>query len=80
MKRILLMTIVGSALAALAAIGAPQPLASPAAIAKGECDCGSLEALQIELSNAVGLQQAFQGKIAGLRKLDQAPASIHQTS
>jgi hypothetical protein len=75
MKRILLMTIVGSALAALAAIGAPQPLASPAAIAKGECDCGSLEALQIELSNAVGLQQAFQGKIAGLRKLDQAPAS-----
>jgi len=75
MKKFLLVTIIGFVLAALAAIGAPQPLASPAAIAHGECDCRNLEALQIELRNAVGLQQAFQGKIADLRKLGQGPAS-----
>jgi hypothetical protein len=75
MKKSLLVTIMGFVLAALAAIGAPQPMASPAAPAKAECDCSNLKALQIELSNAVGLQQAFQGKIADLRRLDQAPAS-----
>ncbi|HXT62884.1 MAG TPA: hypothetical protein VN696_07605 [Pyrinomonadaceae bacterium] len=67
--------IIGFVLAALAAIGSPQPLAAPATIAKGECDCSNLGALQIELRNAVGLQQAFQAKIADLRKLDHAPAS-----
>jgi hypothetical protein len=74
-KKFLLVTIIGFVLAALATIGAPQPFASPAPLAQRECDCSNLKALQIELSNAVGLQQAFQGKIADLRKLDQAPAS-----
>ncbi len=47
----------------------------PEADGKTTCDCTHLKALQIELRNAVSLQQAFQGKIADLRKLDPAPAS-----
>jgi hypothetical protein len=41
MKKSLLVTIMGFVLAALAAIGAPQPMASPAALAQpleGEAD------------------------------------------
>jgi hypothetical protein len=75
MKKFLLVAIIGFVLAIVAGNGAPKPWASLAAIAHGECDCSKLEALQIELRNAVGLQQAFQGKIADLRKLDQGPAS-----
>lgn len=68
MKRFLLVTIIGFVLAALAAIGAPQPLASPAAPA--ECACGKLETLQIELRNALRLQQAFRNKIPELREMN----------
>jgi hypothetical protein len=68
MKRILLMTIAGSALAALAAIGAPQPLASPTFPADVECGCRNLKTLQIELRNALHLQQAFRNKIPELRE------------
>lgn len=68
MKNFLLMTIIGFVLAALAAIGVPQPLASPTA---AECDCSHLEALQVELRNALLLQQAMRNKIPELRALDQ---------
>jgi hypothetical protein len=47
MKRFTLVTIIGFVLTALAAIGGPQPQASPAEPA--ECDCSNLETLQIEL-------------------------------
>ena len=57
----------------LPANGVAQPAGSPAA-APPECDCKNLKALQIELRNAIRLQQAFQGKIADLRKLDQVQA------
>jgi hypothetical protein len=70
MRTFLLVTIIGFVLATLAAIGAPQPLASPAAPAKAECDCSNLDALQIELRNALRLQQAFRNKIADLRKME----------
>jgi hypothetical protein len=52
MKKFLLVTIIGFVLAALAAIDAPQPLASPVALAQAECDCSNLKVLQIELRNA----------------------------
>jgi hypothetical protein len=68
MKKFLLVTIIGFVLAALAAIGAPQPLASPAIIAQTECSCSNLKVLQIELRNALRLQQAFSNKIPELRK------------
>ena len=68
MKKFLFVTIIGFVLAALAAIGAPQPLASPAAPAKAECDCSNLKVLQIELRNAQRLQEAFRNKIAELSK------------
>jgi hypothetical protein len=58
MKKCLLVTVIGFVLAAIAAIGAPQPLASPAAPAQAECDCSNLKVLQIELRNALLLQQA----------------------
>jgi len=69
MKRILLITIVGSVVATLAAIGAPRPLASPTP-AQTECDCSNLKTLQIELSNALLLQQAFTNKIPELRAME----------
>lgn len=70
MKTFLWIAIVGSVLAVLTANGAPQPLASPAAPAQAECKCGDLKALQIELRNAIRLQQAMRNKIPELRKLD----------
>jgi hypothetical protein len=55
--------------------GARQPLSSRiASPAMAECVCSNLEALQIELRNALALQKAFQGKIEELRKLDQVKA------
>ena len=68
MKRFILVTIIGFVLTALAVTGGPQPLASPAAVA--ECDCGNLETLQIELRNALRLQQAFRNKIPELRGMN----------
>src|SRR5712692_1213214 len=68
MKKFLLVTIVGFVLAALAAIGAPQPMASPAVIAQTECVCKDLKKLQIELRNALRLQQAFRNKIPKWRR------------
>jgi hypothetical protein len=35
-----------------------------------ECDCSNLKALQIELRNAIKLQQAFRNKIPDLRKME----------
>jgi hypothetical protein len=67
MKNLLWITIIGFVLAALAANGAPQPLAPPAALAQTECDCSKLKVLQIELRNALRLQQAFRNKIPELR-------------
>ncbi len=70
MKKFLLITIIGSVLTAvLAANGAPQPAGSPAA-AQAECDCSRLKVLQIELRNAMQLQQAFRNKIAELRTMN----------
>jgi hypothetical protein len=58
----------------LGANGAKQPLPSPAA--KAECDCSNLEALQLELRNAMKLQQAFTAKIAELRAMNRESAAI----
>jgi hypothetical protein len=66
MKKFLLVTIVAFVLTALAAIGAPQPLASSAIIAPAECGCRDLKTLEIELRNALRLQQAFSNKIPEL--------------
>src|ERR1043165_8626790 len=76
MKKILLITIVGSVLAAVAAIGAPQPLMSVAAPAQTECDCSKLKDLQLELRNALKLQQAFTSKIPDLRAMSRESAAI----
>jgi hypothetical protein len=50
----------------LAGNGAPQPAGS----AQAECDCSHLKVLQIELRNAIRLQQAFRNKIAELRTMN----------
>lgn len=76
MKKFLLVTIIGSVLAALAANGAPQPLAATAVPASAECDCSKLKDLQLELRNAMKLQQAFTGKIAELRAMNRESAAI----
>jgi hypothetical protein len=76
MKKFLLVPIIGSVLAALAAIGAPQPLASPAAPAQAECGCSNLKVLQIELRNAIRLQEAFRNKIAELRTMGKGASTI----
>jgi hypothetical protein len=57
----------------LAANGPSPAMATRPVNATGTkpCDCGNLEALQIELRNAVRLQQAFRSKIADLRAMDQ---------
>ena len=75
MKKFLWITILGFVLAALAANGAPQPLAPPATPANAECDCSNLKALQIELRNALRLQEAMRNKIPELRALNH-PTSI----
>lgn len=41
----------------------------PEADGSTRCDCKHIKAIQAELSNALGLQQAFQGKIADLQKI-----------
>ncbi|SRR6266404_1409596 len=71
MKTVLWITILGSLLTALSIAGAPQPSASPAAPAPAECGCSNLEVLQIELRNAIHLQQAFRNKIPDLRTMNQ---------
>lgn len=70
MKKFLWITVIGSVVAALAANGAPQPLAAPASLAQAPCDCSKLKTLQIELRNALRLQQAFRNKIAELRTMN----------
>jgi hypothetical protein len=55
---------------------APQPATLLAAASStAACDCSNLAALQIELRNALVLQQRFQGKIDDLRKLERDPSS-----
>jgi hypothetical protein len=76
MKKFLLVIIIGLVLAALAAIGAPQPLASSAAAASAECDCSKLKDLQLELRNAMKLQQAFTRQIAELRAMNRESAAM----
>jgi hypothetical protein len=49
--------------------GAPQP-AGLAVVGQAECDCSHLKALQVELRNALLLQQAMRNKIPELRVLD----------
>jgi hypothetical protein len=71
MKTVVWITILGSLLTALSIAGAPQPSAAPAALAPAECDCSNLEVLQIELRNAIHLQQAFRNKIPELRTMNQ---------
>jgi len=71
MKTVLWITILGSLLTALSIAGAPQPSASPAALAPAECGCSNLKVLQIELHNAIHLQQAFRNKIPDLRTMNQ---------
>jgi hypothetical protein len=44
--------------------------AEPPAVVQAECDCHKLEVLQIELRNALHLQQAFRNKIAELRTMN----------
>jgi len=76
MKKFLWITIIGSVVAALAANGAPQPLGPPAAPARAECDCSNLKALQLELRNAIKLQQAFTRQIAELRAMNRESAAM----
>ena len=84
MKRFLwILTIVGSVIcglfllsSALAANDAPQTLASRPASAQSECDCSHLKTLQIELRNAIRLQQAFRNKIAELRTMNGDSAQV----
>lgn len=72
------LTIAGSVIGGLvlwfsvfATNGAPQPPASLApAPSQAECDCSHLKALQIELRNALRLQEAMRNKIPELRALD----------
>jgi hypothetical protein len=75
-KSLFIVTIFGSVICglillsgALAAPGAQPPSSSPAA-AQAECDCSNLEDLQIELRNALKLQQAFRNKIPELRAME----------
>jgi hypothetical protein len=75
MKKFLWITIISSVVAALGANGAPQPLGSPVASAQAECDCSKLKALQLELRNALRLQQAMRNKIPELRALDPTKSS-----
>jgi len=75
MKKFLFVTIIVFVLAGLAAMGAPQPLASPAMIAPAECGCRDIKTLQIELRNAIRLQEAFRKKIPELRTLGQLASS-----
>lgn len=70
MKRFLWTTIIGFVLAVLAVSGTPQPLVSLVASAMTECDCSNFDALQVELRNAIRLQQAMRNKIPELRALD----------
>jgi hypothetical protein len=76
MKTFLWITIVGSVLAVLAVAGAPQPLASPPSAPPAECKCSDLKALQLELRNAIKLQQAFAGQIAELRAMNRESAAM----
>ncbi|MFO1464065.1 MAG: hypothetical protein U1F66_09815 [bacterium] len=63
------------------AIGA-LPVASsfmvipPASAAQGECDCSHMKELQIELRNALRLQQAFLNKIAELRAMGRDTSQV----
>lgn len=83
MKKFLwILTIAGSVISGLillagvlAANGAPQPVGSPAA-AQAECDCSNLKVLQIELRNALRLQQAFRNKIPELRTMNKGESTI----
>jgi hypothetical protein len=43
---------------------------------QAECDCSKLKDLQLELRNAIKLQQAFTGKIAELRAMNRESAAI----
>ncbi len=79
MKKFLwILTIVGSVItgllllsSVLAANDAPLPAGSPpAGLAQAECACRDLKVLQIELRNALRLQQAFSNKIAELRTMN----------
>lgn len=77
MKKFLWIPIVGFVLAAFIANGATGPPASSSApSANAECDCSKIEALQLELRNAMKLQQAFTGKIAELRAMNRESAAI----
>jgi hypothetical protein len=75
MNKFLWITTVGSLISGfillpgiLGANGASQPLGSPTAAAQAECNnCSHLNVLQIELRNALRLQQAFRNKIPELR-------------
>lgn len=84
MKRFLwMLTIAASVITGLlllssvrAANDAPQPLASRPAYAQSECNCSHLKTLQIELRNAIRLQQAFRNKITELRTMNGDSAQV----
>jgi hypothetical protein len=70
MKTFLWLAIVGSAFALLSVAGARQPLESRPAAAQEECKCKDLKVLEIELRNAIQVQQNFRNKIADLRPMN----------
>jgi hypothetical protein len=74
MKKFLWISIVGSAISGIillsgvpAANHARQP-AGPPVDGQTACTCSHLKELQIELRNALRLQQAFRDKIPELRR------------
>lgn len=71
MKSFVWLIVVVSAFALLAFVGAAQPLGSPPVAAQAECKCEDLKVLEIELRNAIQLQQNFRNKIAELRTMNQ---------
>jgi hypothetical protein len=77
MKKFLWITIGASVIGGLIFLsgvfsvnGAPQPVGSPPAAGKAKCECSNLKVLQIELRNALRLQQNFRNKIPELRTIN----------
>ena len=69
MKTVLWITLLGGLLTAISIADGPQPLASPASVAPAAYGCSNLEVLQIELRNAIHLQQAFRNQVVDVLEL-----------
>ena len=71
MNTVLWVISLASLLTVMPIAGAPPPLASSASVMRPDCGCSNLDVLQIELHNAIQLQQAFRNKIPALRTMNQ---------